>query len=179
MVARRESGGCQERQRATPGELRMWLRFGTLRPGPGHLEFAATPLARHAARAPADGLACVATRAHGVTVTPMQWDAHRVARPGHDAPLARRAVDHLEERGRDLERAAATYFDHRLQGIEPRDARPPPPPPPQIQAGPQPRPLSFHAPPPVRLPGAARGARDRRAHAPPPPPYRPLCCSPQ
>src|SRR5260370_31853527 len=108
MVARRESGGCQERQRATPGELRMLLRFGTLRPGPGHLEFAATPPARHAARAPADGLACVATRAHGVTVTPMQWDAHRVARPGHHAPLARRAGDHPEQRGPDLPPGPAT-----------------------------------------------------------------------
>jgi hypothetical protein len=102
MVARGASGRRQEWQR-TPAEVRRTLRGegvrcrvrrrtprGTLRAGPDHLEFAAAPRAHHAARSPVDGLASVATRAHGVAVAPVRGDPHRVARPGHDAPLTRR-----------------------------------------------------------------------------------------
>src|SRR6266849_2113634 len=115
-----------------------------LRGSPGHLEFAAAPLAQQAARSAADGLASVAARAHGVAVTPVRRDAHRVARPGHDAPLARRAVDHLQERRWDLERTAPAHLYHRLQRIETRDAIPRTPSQSQVQVGPQSGPLPRH-----------------------------------
>src|SRR5947208_91973 len=88
-----------------------------------------------------------------------------VAGPGTHGPPARRSLDDLQQRGRDLEEAP-THLENRLKRIEPRDPVPRPAAELQVPVGPQASPHPSHRVTSVRL--ALIVSRKRRSTSSPP-----------
>src|SRR5439155_25737327 len=139
---------------------------------PRNLEILAAPPAGHAARPSRERLTLTAAGANGIPVAAALREVHSIARPGDHGPPARRSLDDLQQRGRDLEEAA-TDLEHRLKRIEPRDTVPRPAAELHVPVGPQASPHPSHRVTSVRLalhcfakatryvkpPGGSRGRR--------------------